>query len=107
MRSTSVTRSLLAAVAVASVTGAGCSKLVGVELAVAEPCGQELQALNGVQSYRVVSSGSSQDGVVAFTATQPAGVAIGLRRQHHRQRDPRAAHGGADGGGSLDAAHHR
>jgi hypothetical protein len=81
MRSTSVTRSLLAAVAVASVTGAGCSKLVGVELAVAEPCGQELQALNGVQSYRVVSSGSSQDGVVAFTATQPAGVAIGLGEQ--------------------------
>lgn len=78
MRSTPVTRTLSAAVVAATVVGAGCSKLVGVELAVEEPCGQELQALNGVQSYRVVSSGASPDGVVAFTATQPAGVAVGL-----------------------------
>jgi hypothetical protein len=56
----------------------GCSKLVGVELAVAEPCGQEQQALNGVQSYRMVSTGAEPDGVVAFTATQAAGFSVGL-----------------------------
>lgn len=71
-------RTVTAALVAASAFSAGCSKLVGVELSIAEPCGQELQALNGVQSYRVVSSGATSDSVVSFTATQPAGVAIGL-----------------------------
>lgn len=71
-------RTVTAALVASSAFSAGCSKLVGVELSIAEPCGQELQALNGVQSYRVVSSGATSDSVVSFTATQPAGVAIGL-----------------------------
>ncbi len=67
-----------ASLAALSLGQLGCSKLVGVELTLAEPCGQEQQALNGVQSFRVLSSGATPDSVVAFTALQPAGVAIGL-----------------------------
>jgi hypothetical protein len=71
--------SLLAATVTATaMVGGGCSKLVGVEIAVVEPCGQETRALNGVQSFRVVTSGAAPDSVVAFTVDQPAGVAIGL-----------------------------
>jgi|GEM_PF-934043 len=71
--------SLLAAtVSATALVGGGCSKLVGVEIAVVEPCGQETRALNGVQSFRVVTSGASPDSVVAFTVEQPAGVAVGL-----------------------------
>jgi hypothetical protein len=63
---------------VAAVMGVGCTKLVGVQLAVAEPCGQEQQALNGVQSFRMLSTGAEPDGRVAFTLSQPAGFSIGL-----------------------------
>jgi len=74
--------SAVAAVAAVATAGimlsSGCSKLVGVELNLQEPCGQENRALNGLQSFRVVASGSEQNGVVAFRATEPAGVAIGL-----------------------------
>jgi hypothetical protein len=69
---------LVATVAAAAVAAGGCSKLVGVELAIVEPCGQETRALNGVQSFRMVTSGAAPDSVIAFTVEQPAGVAIGL-----------------------------
>ncbi len=66
-------------VATAALMSAGCSKLVGVELALQEPCGQKNRALNGLQSFRVVSSGSEAvKGVTAFRANEPAGVAVGL-----------------------------
>lgn len=56
----------------------GCTKLTPVELAAVEPCGQENQALNGVQSFRVLSNGAEPDNVIAFTAASPAGFDIGL-----------------------------
>lgn len=67
------------AVAVAGLS-ASCTKLVAVDLTVVEPCGQENQALNGVQSFRMLSSGAAADGdnVVAFRASDPAGMAVGL-----------------------------
>ncbi|MBM4279761.1 MAG: hypothetical protein FJ137_03105 [Deltaproteobacteria bacterium] len=57
---------------------AGCSRLVAVDLTLAEPCGQENQALNGVSSFRIVSSGAEPDGVVAFTSDQPQTLQMGL-----------------------------
>ena len=77
-RMRAVHSALVATVAAAAVAAGGCSKLVGVELAIVEPCGQETRALNGVQSFRMVTSGAAPDSVVAFTVEQPAGVAVGL-----------------------------
>jgi hypothetical protein len=72
-------RAAVAVVAVGvSVVGAGCSRLVPVDLTLAEPCGQENQALNGVSSFRIVSSGAEPDGVTAFTADQSQPMSVGL-----------------------------
>ena len=70
---------LLAASAVAAV--AGCSRSVGVELAVVEPCGQEGLAINSVRSFLLKSSGSTdplENGAVSFPVGSNAGVAVGL-----------------------------
>lgn len=76
-------RAFASSVAAAAVClGAGCTKLVPVELAIVEPCGQDDQALNGVASFRMLSTGATADGgvdnVVAFKATEPQGMSIGL-----------------------------
>jgi hypothetical protein len=55
-----------------------CTKLVNLDLSIVEPCGQETQALNGVQSYRLLSTGATPDNVTAFPATQSSGISIGL-----------------------------
>jgi hypothetical protein len=67
-----------ALVVASSVVAGGCSRLVPVDLTLAEPCGQENQALNGVSSFRVLSSGAEPDGVVAFTSDQSAPLSLGL-----------------------------
>ena len=70
--------------AAALLLGSSCTKLVGVDLTVVEPCGQEEQALNGVQSFRMLSTGADdvdgvdKDNIVAFRVTEPAGMAVGL-----------------------------
>ena len=59
--------------------GAGCSRLVPVDLTLAEPCGQENQALNGVSSFRIVSSGADTESTaVAFTSDQSEPLPVGL-----------------------------
>ncbi len=42
--------SVLVAATLAPFALGSCTKLVSVDLAIVEPCGQETQALNGVQS---------------------------------------------------------
>lgn len=70
--------SVLVAATLAPFALGSCTKLVSVDLAIVEPCGQETQALNGVQSYRLLSTGASPESVTAFLSTQSAGIAIGL-----------------------------
>ena len=73
MRATVVVAATLAPLVLGS-----CTKLVNLDLAIVEPCGQETQALNGVQSFRLLSTGASPDNVTAFPATQSSGISIGL-----------------------------
>ncbi len=58
--------------------GASCTKLTPINLAAVEPCGQENQALNGVKSFRVLSTGADVNNVAAFRSTDPGGFEIGL-----------------------------
>lgn len=65
----------------AALSAASCSKLVDVDLQVVEPCGQEDKALNGVTSFRMLSSGADAtdgDNVVAFKTGEPSGMSVGL-----------------------------
>ena len=64
---------------VAAMTLAGCEKTVSLDLQLVEPCGQDNQALNGVTSYRVLSSGTETTDVAAFNVDQGAsGISLGL-----------------------------
>jgi hypothetical protein len=72
------TRQLALASALAVGGAAGCNRLVPVDLAVAEPCGQENQALNGIASFRLVTTGAEPPGIVSFPADQPQALQLGL-----------------------------
>ncbi|MDP2342463.1 MAG: kelch repeat-containing protein [Deltaproteobacteria bacterium] len=79
MRARSLSTALVLAPLACAVLALGsCTKLVNLDLTIVEPCGQETQALNGVQSYRLLSTGATPDGVTAFPATQSSGISIGL-----------------------------
>lgn len=69
--------SLILAIAATGAAG-GCSKLVGVDLTVVEPCGQEGRTRNGVNSFLLQSTGSTADGAVSFVANDQASIAVGL-----------------------------
>jgi hypothetical protein len=71
-------RRSLPLVVAASLSLGGCTRLVGVDLQLAEPCGQETQALNGISSFRIVSSGAEPDGVVSFQSSAPQQLTMGL-----------------------------
>ena len=83
MRPLSASLPALRALAVSAVAGTvaigtGCTKLVSVDLAVSEPCGQESRVVSAITSYRMVSSGSSSDTIVAFKPEAPQGMSVGL-----------------------------
>jgi hypothetical protein len=75
LRAALPTSTALAAVLASST---GCTRAVGVDLQVVEPCGQDNQALNGVSSFRMISRGADPEGVVAFTSSSPQSLAMGL-----------------------------
>ena len=61
------------------VAGAACSKTVGLDLQLVEPCDQKAQALNGISSFRVSTSGGASNDTVTFTVDQgPQPLAVGL-----------------------------
>lgn len=55
-----------------------CTKTVPVDLTVLEPIDQTDQALNGVASFALCSSGSTIDKCVTFGSDAPANLAVGL-----------------------------
>lgn len=69
-----------AALLVAGPIGAaGCAKTVAVDLTVVEPCDQKDQALNGVESYMVSSTGGEVNELVTFKASEgPQPLSVGL-----------------------------
>lgn len=62
----------------AALSSAGCSKLVGVDFTVVEPCGQEGRATTGVGSYLLKSAGATPEDAISFPVGSTAGIAVGL-----------------------------
>jgi hypothetical protein len=59
--------------------GSACSRTIGIDLTVVEPCTQKDRALNGVSSYVVSTTGAEEDTRVAFNVDQgPAPLAVSL-----------------------------
>ncbi|MBI1945781.1 MAG: hypothetical protein HYS27_08800 [Deltaproteobacteria bacterium] len=75
-QSRALVRSLVAALCAA--TALGCTKIVPVELTVLEPIDQTDQALNGVTSFSLSSTGSTTDDLVTFGPDTPTNLAVGL-----------------------------
>ncbi len=71
----------VAGAALALALAAGCTKTVSVDLSLVEPCDQKDQALNGVSSFTVSSTGSTLgDNAVSFSIDQgvaPLDVGLG------------------------------
>lgn len=58
-----------------------CTKTVAVDLTVVEPCDQTDQALNGITSYALSSTGSTVDDVVTFGPDAPLALPVGLTEE--------------------------
>lgn len=75
-----MTRVLVGLVGLSLLAGA-CTKTVSVELTVVEPCDQTDQALNGIRSFALSSTGSTVDDVVTFGPDAPAALPVGLMEE--------------------------
>lgn len=73
-------RSLVVAL-VGAALALGCSKSVPIDLTVVEPANQTDQALNGVTSFVLSSSGSDADDLVTFDPDVPTPLAVGLAKE--------------------------
>ncbi len=65
----------------AALSSLGCTKLVGVDFTVVEPCGQEGRATSGVASYLLKSSGAAEEDAISFPVGTSVGIAVGLGSQ--------------------------
>ena len=78
--SRSLVRPLCATLLAVGLSG-GCAKTVAVELTAVEPCDQTDQALNGIQSFALSSTGSTVDDRVTFGPDAPATLPVGLTEE--------------------------
>lgn len=58
-----------------------CTRTVAVDLTVVEPCDQTDQALNGVSTYSLSSTGAAVDDGVSFAPDAPLSLPVGLTEE--------------------------